>query len=363
MLATQQVTDTGAQTHVILTHWEASGAAVRTSYLTGFWPGVVRDAEFDVVGADMGLEDPYANLELYQPPDETNPQPTAYSNPTRPGTGCTNNGIPVPCSELMDYINSRAGGVASYSTNVETEMSIRYFAGAVGFGRDGGSFIDKDGIAVERVETHLFEIWKYGVARFNGYMGGGVETFSYVRKPVPPQTQEQIFYDKYLRCVDEVFGGPTRDAPTRAALPIIIGVAAMEGVEPALLAVTWRFESGFNLNPPNNPNDGSPGNADIGPAQINYRTWHNSPLLNGLDDVFGTARAVREIFNGNPLSSLRATARILNHHGSGRTAAGRYRTGTGDFSRTRRGISEFNLRAGLYDRFAPLYDAFFRCMR
>jgi hypothetical protein len=98
-----------------------------------------------------------------------------------------------------------------------------------------------------------------------------------------------------------------------------------------LLAVTWAAESGFSFNPNSNPNDGSANNADIGPVQINYRTFHGWAPLAGLGDVFGTTTTGRQVFNGNPYDNLRAGARILNSYGDGRTAVGRYRAGTGAF--------------------------------
>jgi hypothetical protein len=133
-------------------------------------------------------------------------------------------------------------------------------------------------------------------------------------------------------------------------------------VAASLLAVTWAAESSFNLFPDSNPNDGSAGNADIGPVQINYRTYNGSQEVSGLN-AFGTTTTGREQFNGNPYDNLVAGARILNGYGGGRTAAGRYRTGTGDFSRTRRGRNAFNARAHQYDRWAAVYEAFFNCLR
>jgi hypothetical protein len=128
----------------------------------------------------------------------------------------------------------------------------------------------------------------------------------------------QRWMNVYQGCLDKVFGNSSGNAPSREAASAILTVAAIENIAPTLLAVTWAGESGFNFYPDSTPNDGSEGNADVGPVQINYRTWHDSPLLNGLGNVFGTTTTGREQFNGDPMANLRMGARILNGHGSGR---------------------------------------------
>lgn len=130
-----------------------------------------------------------------------------------------------------------------------------------------------------------------------------------------------------------------------------------------MLAVTWAAESGFDFNPDSNPNDGSANNADIGPMQINYRTFNGWAPLDGLGDVFGTTTTGRHRFDGNSYDNLRAGARILNSYGQGRNAAGLYRTGTGAFARTPVGRAAFNARVGQYDQWAAGYNAFFNCLR
>lgn len=96
--------------------------------------------------------------------------------------------------------------------------------------------------------------------------------------------------------------------------------------------------------------------------QVNYGTFHNWAPLAGLGNVFGSTTTGRHVFNGNPHGNLRAAARILNSYGGGRTAAGHYRTGTGDFSRTPYGTAAFAARVGQYDRWVGGFDAFFNCL-
>jgi len=165
---------------------------------------------------------------------------------------------------------------------------------------------------------------------------------------------------KYTECTGLLRGSP---APSVEATKSILSTRILKGGSATLLAVTWNAESGFSFNPNSNPNDGSANNADIGPMQINYRTFHNWAPLAGLGNIFGTTTTGREVFNGNAYDNLRAGARILNGYGQGRTAAGHYRTGTGAFSRTPAGRAAFAARAGRYDQWSGGYDVFFNCLR
>lgn len=165
---------------------------------------------------------------------------------------------------------------------------------------------------------------------------------------------------RYTECSRRLGVSP---APSIEATKSVLSTTILEGGSATLLAVTWNAESGFSSNPNSNPNDGSANNADIGPMQINYGTFHDWTPLAGLGNVFGTTTTGREVFNGNLYDNLRAGARILNSYGEGRTAAGRYRTGTGAFSQTPAGRAAFTARAGQYDQWAAGYDAFFNCLR
>lgn len=71
---------------------------------------------------------------------------------------------------------------------------------------------------------------------------------------VPQETAPpQKFYDQFQSCADKAFAGTSGIAPSRGATSVIQSVARLEGIAPALLATTWRFESGFDLgNPINN---------------------------------------------------------------------------------------------------------------
>lgn len=201
-----------------------------------------------------------------------------------------------------------------------------------------------------------------GGGRGGGGGGGGVDGGGQDNTLVPEEIAKiNARVDaKYDGCAKLLGGSPL---PTKEATKAILGASYLENGNSTLLAVTWAAESGFNFGPLSNPNDGAPNNADIGPVQINYRTYHDWAPLSGLGNVFGTTTTGREPFNGNPYDNVRAGSRILNSLGSGRTAAGHYRTGTGSFSRTPVGRAAFAARAKQYDRWAAGYDAFFNCLR
>jgi hypothetical protein len=91
----------------------------------------------------------------------------------------------------------------------------------------------------------------------------------------------------------------------------------------ALAAVTWQGESGFSLNPTNNPNTNASGtvtSVDYGPFQINQGYHPNS---NGA--VWGTSGGGQK-FNGNPDANITFGISILEDllASRGDDAAGRY---------------------------------------
>jgi hypothetical protein len=171
----------------------------------------------------------------------------------------------------------------------------------------------------------------------------------------------------YEECARRISGVPLPSAQATAA---ILAASRLEVVDPTLLAATWLLESGFDFAPMSNPNDYTPGNQDVGPMQINYRTWAGSSLLNGLglSNVFGSVTGLTigsHLFDGDPTANLRAGARILKSYASaGRAnAAGYYRTGRGGFLQSPEGRAEFSTRRNLFNRIAPAFDNFFNCLR
>lgn len=155
---------------------------------------------------------------------------------------------------------------------------------------------------------------------------------------------------------------------------LILKICAKEQISPTLLAVTWLGESGLTGTEAriiNNPNDGQIFNVDIGPGQINYKTFSNWLPLYGEEGktmssalaIWGANLAGSQPFNGSIEANLSASARILKSYGGGdRNRAGLYRTGAGKFRESPKGIEEYNKRAKLYNTVKDSLDRFFLCL-
>ena len=157
-----------------------------------------------------------------------------------------------------------------------------------------------------------------------------------------------------------------------------------------LLAATWRLESSLNYFPLTNPNNRKWGNADVGPMQLNYNTYHDwsqiADLTKNSFNVFGYTDPSSDNpsefpsskfrpysmhwFNGNPYSNILAGGRLLSSYGGTResngetrsNAAGYFRTGRGEFSKTKKGQERFKERKDAFDAEAPKWDKFFTCL-
>ena len=179
-------------------------------------------------------------------------------------------------------------------------------------------------------------------------------------------------------CVDDFLGGlASNRIPSSMATSDIMTAAFREGVDETLLAVTWTSESEFSSSPGSNGNAKDKkgvihedwikeGNADIGPMQINYNTYHSWSGLDGLSNIFGTTTTGYKAFDGDSLANLRAGARILKdlnsrHDRAG--AAGRYRTGEGDYFSSAKGQAAFTARRDRFNALQRKYDNFFKCIK
>jgi RHS repeat-associated protein len=205
--------------------------------------------------------------------------------------------------------------------------------------------------------------------------GDGMDLSTPDRVPEKPQNKDKQVYDD---CRKAVFGNRNDNrVPSFSVTRAVVDTARFVGISATLLAVTWTGESGFGFfgnSIINNPNDGSPGNVDIGPMQINYNTFVNwAPLygqgVNGgqwdnAGSVFGSNLSGNQEFNGAMTANVNAGARILkSYSGSDRNRAGLYRTGNGAFRNSRAGRAAYNARTQLYDSLKNLYDKFFDCIR
>ena len=117
-----------------------------------------------------------------------------------------------------------------------------------------------------------------------------------------------------------------------------------------------------------NANPGGPsaaiaaGDVDIGPMQINYKTWvgtvqagENADPETSLTaaNVFGNQLGAGQ-FSGLPEANLAFDARILAdlNRKYGTNAAGYYRTGDGPWSKTASGQAAFAQRQAIYNKYA-----------
>jgi RHS repeat-associated protein len=176
----------------------------------------------------------------------------------------------------------------------------------------------------------------------------------------------QVSDDLYQRCK-----GRAASVIPKDAAEAILNTASVEGIDPTLLSVTWRNESGFSFNPKPNPRyEGKGRNRklvgyDTGPMQISTNYYDKSPFTDGLPGAFGTFAMdwnTKEYapFNGDPYDNLRAGARaytkdILSRSRNNADAAGLFRAG----SRTGPGYSD---RSAQYTREASRDRSFFDCL-
>lgn len=188
-----------------------------------------------------------------------------------------------------------------------------------------------------------------------------------------PRTNEEI----YNSCKTHLNGlAQNRVISSPGMAGQILRISKQEGISSTLFAVTWTGESGFGWfgdSIVNNNNDGTEGNVDIGPMQINYNTFKDfnamypknrkGKRMFDTSDVFGTNLEGNQIFNGSEISNLTAGARILKSYGgTDRNKAGLYRSGNGKFRKTKAGQDAYNSRTALYDSLKKSYDNFFKCL-
>jgi hypothetical protein len=178
--------DTGGTGDILTwSHEDPAGTTVQEGGLTSFggpnasfYNPVV---QLDPVGASVGWADPAQFEEPSAPPDETNPEMPVYSNPLRPGQGCSDNLVPLPCAQVLDQINWRVNSTRSFTVQTETVHSIRVsFAGTLSWATDDGDVTGEDGISVSRLTQHVISYYSVQrqtsvaeATRFSGYMWGG----------------------------------------------------------------------------------------------------------------------------------------------------------------------------------------------
>jgi hypothetical protein len=173
-------------------------------------------------------------------------------------------------------------------------------------------------------------------------------------------TLQGTFDDAYASCLASL-GKST--APGLAQAADILDVANKTGVDPTLLAVTWKFEGGldqngqFNFQPTNGMHTPSTQIGDVGPGQLYPGTWNKSPYTDGLSNPFGTNLNRGQVFNGNAFENLIVAGRALGTaQGAQRAnAAGLYRAGSSNNPGYKERVQNFKDNV-------KNYDAFFGCL-
>lgn len=167
---------------------------------------------------------------------------------------------------------------------------------------------------------------------------------------------------------------------------LINRISRAEGVSPALLAITWRFETVFAMRPDPNTNQlpnkppTEPTRWDVGPFHINIR-WTELAAAKGEISFSGVSRLdaygflgwlategktsnVRDNpgwglgpFDGNPFANGRIAARRLKAiRGSDKDKAMKYAPPDGK-------IKTRTFRGNMYDKYASAFEKFFDCYR
>jgi YD repeat-containing protein len=317
------------------------------------------------------------------------PPPNAYppSSPNFGGLGsgfgstqsvsCADQGMPINCNTAMRLISN---GSATIDSIISNQQSANFFASM------GMAFV----IEVNTTRTKASSsrpgrpptpphLWPKGTRTRepdpgpggDGEGGSGptyndVTTVSYrlVSLGGVQQNPNDSFGARasYETCKSSLAGKVP--VPTFENARAVLEAARLEKAGVVALAVTISAESGewFKGASPstNGPHGG--GTADVGPGQIDYGGLQNSSLFNGLGNVFGSNTGVGDVFNGNVIDNLRATARLIQDMGGGRQGAIHYHSGTGDFLHKPDGQKALQARTKQYDNRAPAYRRFFECL-
>ncbi len=211
-----------------------------------------------------------------------------------------------------------------------------------------------------------------GVAGFNVQITGQNSIFNQFRN----------FTGEFSKCLTAAGipgGGGT--GISQDAADLVLQISSLENVSPQALAVTWQWETGFDLYPPPNTNNnpGNQSNWDVGPFHINM-SWTNKYINNGRLDisdimrlngiggsnVWGNnlyepssvnqnrnnpSRWIPARYDGNPLAN-------------GRVAARRIRLNGGDERNQVKWYAPDPVDRGQkYDKWAPIWKKFFDCYK
>ena len=128
-------------------------------------------------------------------------------------------------------------------------------------------------------------------------------TLGYYSRPQnPPQVAiirdaEKRIEDNYDACQKKFPSDIPKDAAKK-----IVGAAILDGVPVTLMSVTWRYESGFKMDPDGNAryaDDGVSVNGyDVGPLQTSTNYYNKEKFTHGFDNPFGMAPTMVAVMTG-----------------------------------------------------------------
>jgi hypothetical protein len=334
--------------------------------------------------------DPLGNYISYQTP----PAPATGFNPfyTAPPSGslgsgfgfnggstnvtCTYEGMPVNCGEALHAL-ALGNAAPCPDNNCGAHWNGRayqfphftsdglFYGGVNAYWNSGNPPTLKKATPEERRRSHEIR------ARFG-------------HNPFGELSAEEIVFDfigfgeAYSNCLGSLGNNREAPAPGLNQAEAIMFVNIYTGVDPTLLAATWRYEGGFDpnsgflFNPKNGTHNRARTEADIGPGQLHPGTWDKAPYTNEVNNPFGTNRQVGDIFNGSPMDNLIVTGRaLMSRPGDRAHQAGLFRAGRQyDLVKDRRGKvigknenPDYRARADAFNGVAPNYDSFFNCLR
>ncbi len=126
-------------------HRDASGVSVRKTH--SVYGNVYDGSELDPLNADVGTEDPYLTNPDYSGRGEGGPLFPGYGSPTDPGTGCTLDGVYVPCDMAYRVLDQGAAVIGPQNTTRYnyTKQSFEFFRayadGYYGFVLSGAAYM------------------------------------------------------------------------------------------------------------------------------------------------------------------------------------------------------------------------------
>lgn len=310
------------------------------------------DSELDPTGADVGATNPYV-YEDYQEQrlmELMGQMANLWAgSPFGATKECMVDGLPMKCDRAVSYTMSGAAGLDPKAPS-PLDLTTGMAPGATPVFIDEWEDYD-DGSRPYQLPDGAWVVpalRSRNVGKFAWVTNGAMTS---PQNPAPTPTP----------CV-----GSIPEAAGRA----ILDAADREGVDPTLLSVQWRYESGFSTNPQPNPRgEGRRLNGwDVGPLQLSTNFFNKSPFTDGLPDAFGTVamnNSTREYegFNGTVSDNLRAGARAFTMDILPRSRGRDWLHRNADASGKFRGPDGYRRRYNEYLRDAQADKDYLNCLR